>query len=62
MKLSEATRQLMEEKQWNADRLAKKAELARSTVFNVLADRDVDLSTLRKLKAVNVRHPLVDAA
>lgn len=61
MKLSEATRQLMALKKWNADKLAEEAGLARSTVFNVLADNDVDLSTLRKLKAVRVRHPLVDA-
>ena len=62
MKLSEATRQLMAQRKWNADRLAEEADLARSTVFNVLADRDVDLTTLRKLRAVRVRHPLVDAA
>lgn len=51
----------MTQKKWNADQLAERADLARSTVFNVLADREVDLSTLRKLKAVKVRHPLVDA-
>lgn len=62
MKLSEATRALMQRKKWNADRLAREANLARSTVFNVLLDKDVDLVTLRKLKAVKVKHPLVAAA
>lgn len=52
----------MQRKKWNADRLAREANLARSTVFNVLLDKDVDLVTLRKLKAVKVKHPLVAAA
>lgn len=62
MKLSEAIRNLMDERGWNADRLAEKAKIARSTVFNVLADHDVDLATVRKLKRVGVKHPLVEAA
>lgn len=62
MKLSEATRQLMDEKKWNADKLAAKAGLARSTVFNLLAGKDVDLPTIRKLKRAGVKHPLIEAA
>ena len=62
MKLSDATRLLMDRKKWNADRLAKEAGLARSTVFNILANNEVDLATVRKLKKLGVKHPLVQAA
>lgn len=62
MKLSEATRALMKKKRWKAHDLAAEAGLARSTVFNILADHDVDLETARKLKSVGVKHPLVKAA
>lgn len=57
-KLSDAVRETMARKGWNADRLAEEAGLARSTVFNVLADKEVDLTTLRKLDAVGVAVPV----
>lgn len=56
-RLSDAVRETMARKGWNADRLAEEAGLARSTVFNVLADKEVDLSTVRKLSAVGVAIP-----
>lgn len=57
-RLSDAVRETMDENEWNADQLAEEAGLARSTVFNVLADKEVDLSTLRKLQAVGVAIPM----
>jgi predicted transcriptional regulator len=62
-KLSTAVREAMEANGLNADGLAARAKLARSTVFKLLDDfDDVRVSTLRKLKKIGVKHPLVEAA
>lgn len=59
-KLSDAVRRTMKTLDVNADGLARKAGLARSTIFNVLADKGTDLETLRKLRKVGVRIPPID--
>jgi predicted transcriptional regulator len=62
MKLSQAMRARMDETGWSADDVAARSSLARSTVFKLLKDADdTRTSTLRKLKKIGVRHPLLEA-
>lgn len=61
--ISQALRETMKEKKLTADDIAARVKLARSTVFKLLEGaEDVRVSTLRKLKKIGVKHPLVEAA
>lgn len=56
--LSEAIRAAMRKKNCGPDVLAKEADIARTTLFDLLSGRgDPRLSTLKKLKAAGVRIP-----
>lgn len=65
MSLSDAIRKAIVAQGTSANQFHKKAKIARSTLFQLLADAtDPDLSTLRKLREAGVKLPknLLDAA